>query len=95
MTKEHDIVRQRLHHAEADLKVTVDILGDLIAKEQNYDDGGMEAIVLHLVEKHHWLPSDIRAMNSEDLRLVLSSDFKRLGAKLASRLKAISHTTSG
>ncbi len=87
--RKNDKVRINVYTADANLRLSVDILGDLIAKEKGYDDVGMDAIVRHLVSKYHWLPSDIRAMNGDDLRLVLFEDFERLHAQLATRLQAL------
>lgn len=48
----------RIKGAEAvsQLDVMTEILGDILAERYALDDSGMDAIVYHLVQKHHWLP---------------------------------------
>lgn len=56
-------------------------LGDRIKDAKGYSEGGIDALVLYLVQKHNWLPRDIREMRTEDLRLVLHEEFKKYPAR--------------
>jgi len=83
---ERDLVaaRREVIAATAGLHAFTIELGDRIGKKLNYSGfDGMDAIVLYLVNKHHWLPVDIRAMSHDDLRLVLHDEFKQYPAKPA------------
>jgi hypothetical protein len=93
MSKKLDKARLELAHAESRLAVSVEILGDLIALQNNWRDAkGYDAIVIHLVKKHNWLPTDIRSMNKEDLQLVLVEEFEQHAAGLRQRLGMLSDT---
>lgn len=81
---ERDLIaaRREVIVATAGLHAFTIELGDRIAKKLGYSGfDGMDAIVLYLVNKHHWLPADIRAMSQDDLRLVLHDEFKQFPAK--------------
>lgn len=74
-TKEHYEVIQRLHAAESGQAYHLDVFGDELAKRESYKDlDGMEAVYLYLVNKHHWLPRDVRSMSADDLRLALHEE---------------------
>lgn len=80
MTTEDDArneSQRRLLQSEASLHAFTLELGDRIKEAKGYSEGGMDAIVLHLVQKHNWLPRDIREMRTEDLRLVLHDEFNK------------------
>ncbi|MBY3367570.1 hypothetical protein HFN93_21850 [Rhizobium laguerreae] len=52
-------------------------LGDYLAEKNGYKDlDGLDAIVAYLVNKHHWLPKEIRSMSEDDLRVVLTDEFR-------------------
>jgi hypothetical protein len=63
---------KRLRHVEADLYVNLEIFGDELAKRYKYKrHRGIEAVYFWIIERHHWLPSTVRAMNAEDLGFLL------------------------
>lgn len=67
--------RYRLLQANADLAYSLEVFGDELAKRERYKDlDGFDAIHFYLVQKHHWLLRDVRAMSHEDLRFVLSQE---------------------
>lgn len=75
MDKERDEVRTRLRDAEARLTVDLERFGDWLAKKEGYGElDGLEAIQFHLMEKHHWLPSQIKSMSHEDLRFAMTKE---------------------
>lgn len=68
-------ILKRLHDAVGNLDYSLAVFGDTLAKREKYKDlDGMEAIHYYLIQKHHWLPRDVRAMTADDIRLVLSQD---------------------
>lgn len=68
---------KRLHEANSNLAYLLEVFGDTLAKREGYEDlDGMEAIYLYLINKHHWLPRDVRAMHHEDLRLALHQEMQ-------------------
>lgn len=63
---------KKLYATHGNLDYLLHIFGDEIASREGYQGiDGMEAIHLYLVNKHHWLPRDVRAMSPDDLRLAL------------------------
>lgn len=46
-------------------------LGNNIRQHYNWKYGAEDSVVKYLVERHHWLPRDVRAMNLDDLLLAL------------------------
>lgn len=87
MSTEIDSIRMLRATAEAQLEVSTEILGDILGEHYGIDGDGMDAIVFHLVKEHHWLPSEIRNMDRDDLRLVLSSEFDEHSEELGQRLR--------
>lgn len=62
----------RLHTANCNLNYLLEVFGDTLAKKQGYQDiDGMEAIYVYLINKHGWLPRDVRSMTPDDVRLAL------------------------
>lgn len=53
-------------------------IGHTIASLKNYKNvDGVDAIRYYLMEKHHWLPSQVKAMSFEDLDFcILEENFK-------------------
>ncbi|NID06626.1 hypothetical protein HBF26_17155 [Luteibacter jiangsuensis] len=74
--KEHYELRKGLHHADADLTYSLDVFGDALAEKQGYksDLHGLDAVRYYLMQKHHWLPRDVKAMSYEDLQFALSEE---------------------
>ena len=49
--------------------------GEHIAKREKYKrHTGIDAIHFYLIQKHHWLPFQVRSMSDEDLRFVLTEE---------------------
>ena len=45
--------------------------GVQITKDCGWDISPDEAVFKYLIERHHWLPRDVRSMSQEDLLLCL------------------------
>jgi hypothetical protein len=70
---------ERLYNAEARLKYDLARLGDKIAKKMEYRKvTGLDAITRYLVDKHHWLPSDVQHLTLEEIDLLIDGDFPDL-----------------
>ncbi|KUL94142.1 hypothetical protein DK26_19395 [Bosea sp. WAO] len=70
-----DEVRLKLAQTAAELHTFTLKFGDELGRKPPYKGlDGMDAIVLYLVNKHHWLPADVRAISQEDLRIVLNEE---------------------
>lgn len=66
-----------LYRIEGDLDYLLCVFGEEIAKREDYKNlDGFEAIHFYLVQKHSWLPGDVRAMSREDLRFVLCQEME-------------------
>lgn len=51
------------------------VFGDTLAKRQGYKEHrGIDAVHYYLVQKHHWLPSVVRAMNTDDLLFCMGEE---------------------
>jgi hypothetical protein len=75
MEKERYSTRHRLHVARGEVDYYLECFGDEIAKRKGYKDlDGMEAIQFYLMQTHHWLPQEVRAMNSDDIHFALSQE---------------------
>jgi hypothetical protein len=68
---------KKLHEAEGGLDYSLHVFGDALAKREGYKNlDGIEAIHFYLIEKHSWLPRDVRSMSNEDLRFVLCQEME-------------------
>lgn len=68
---------QRLHQVNGNLNYLLEVFGFELAEKQGWKDiDGMEAIWLYVINKHHWLPRDVRSMTPDDLRLVLHQEMQ-------------------
>ncbi|MCK5615724.1 hypothetical protein KAR91_78400 [Candidatus Pacearchaeota archaeon] len=51
------------------------IFGDYLAKRQGYKEHErLDAIHFYLIEKYHWLPSQVKSLNDEDLGFLLKEE---------------------
>ena len=57
---------------------TIEALGDQLAEENKYPLQGIAAIHYHLIQKHNWLPRDVRSMSIEDIKLACASELESL-----------------
>ena len=74
------------HATQGSLNYLLEVFGHELAKRQNYTDiDGMEAIWLYLINKHHWLPRDVRSMAPADLQLALHEEMQGWTAPPAAR----------
>ena len=56
----------------------LEILGNQLAEKKGYPCEKIEALHYHLIQKHNWLPRDVRSMSTDDLRLALASELKEM-----------------
>jgi len=76
-TKEQYAMVRRIHAARAELAYQLEVFGDEIADREDYRGlVGMDAIRLYLMNKHHWLPEQMRSMQPEDYRLLLTEEMR-------------------
>jgi len=69
--------QKQVFEAEAGLNYMLHLFGDDLAKREGYSDlHGIEAVQFYLVQKHHWLPSVVKAMTLEDIRFTLSQEME-------------------
>ena len=63
---------EALFIADAKLRAGIARRGEKIAKDNGYSNlVGLDAIYRYLIDKHHWLPSQVRALSTDDLSLLL------------------------
>ncbi|MGV1097818.1 hypothetical protein ACUUL3_00210 [Thiovibrio sp. JS02] len=59
------------------LKYSLNRFGDHIAKREKYKElKGIDAVHFYLIQKYHWLPSQVRSMSDDDLRFVLTEEMQ-------------------
>jgi hypothetical protein len=76
-TKEQYEVTRRLRIAEGELAYSLDVFGDALATREGYKTvDGLNAVHLYLMNKHHWLPRDVRSMSPEDMRFALAEEMR-------------------
>jgi hypothetical protein len=75
MTKEHYQATKALRLTEGQLAYHVDCFGNHLAKREGYKaHSGIEAVQFYLMNKHGWLPSQVRSMSHDDLRFCLEEE---------------------
>ena len=75
MKKELYEVIKSSHECQGSLNYFLHVYGDTIAKREGYKEvNGIDAIHFYLIHKFNWLPRDVRSMNYDDLRFVLSEE---------------------
>lgn len=53
----------------------LELFGDALANREGYKRHlGMDALHYYLVQKHHWLPSQVRALNRDDLHFLFDEE---------------------
>ncbi len=68
-------LRARKHRANADLLAAWEDRGDRIAVAMGYEGlDGLEAVHRYLVDKHHWLPRDVRGLTTDDFEMLFAGD---------------------
>lgn len=76
MTDERNDIRDRLHAVVGQQASMLERFGDRLAKEKGYrEHEGIEAVRYFLMQKHNWLPSQVRALSTEDLIFAISEDW--------------------
>lgn len=74
------------HRTQGDLNFLLELFGEHLAEQKGWKMiGGMDAIHLYLVNKHHWLPCDVKSMNAKDLELALHEEMQGWTAPAAAR----------
>ena len=54
---------------------TLYLIGDKLAKREGYSSlSGLDAVYYYLIQKHNWLPSQVKTMNVEDLNFCLEEE---------------------
>lgn len=75
LQKEFYKTSHRLRILQGQSLFSLECFGDDLAKREGYKGlKGMDALFYYLVQKHHWLPSQVRALNVEDLELLFSEE---------------------
>ncbi len=75
MPNEYYQATKNVRKAEGDLMYSIDCFGDHLAKREGYKSlNGIEAIHYYLVQKHNWLPAQVRSLNVEDIHFLLKEE---------------------
>ena len=62
---------------QAEEAFALECFGDDLAKQMGYHaHSGLDAIRFYLLEKYHWPPSQVKAMNWEDLSFCMAERMK-------------------
>lgn len=74
-TKEQYQQFQRMHLEAGEANYHLEVFGDYLAQREGYKAmQGLDAIHFYVMNKHHWMPAQVRAMTFDDLRFVLAQD---------------------
>ncbi|WP_372177489.1 hypothetical protein ACCQ23_21310 [Xanthomonas axonopodis pv. phyllanthi] len=78
MKEEMRNARTQLHRTHADLAVLLEEFGDDLFARKGWkgDLKGLDAVHYYLVVTHHWTPSQVRGMSTEDMRFALTEEFQ-------------------
>ena len=75
MFEEGNESRQRVHALIGELNYHLELFGDYIAKREGYRQyEGVDALRFYLMQKHHWLPRDVRSLSYDDLEFALAEE---------------------
>ena len=81
----------RLHASAGTLNYGLVVFGDHLAQREGYKDtGGLDAVHFYLIQKHHWLPRDVRSMSFDDLQFLLREELA--GWTLPAEARALQDT---
>jgi hypothetical protein len=68
-------VTKRLRSIEGERAFHLDLFGDFLAKREGYvEHKGLDALLYYLIQKYHWLPSQVRSLNQDDLHLLFDEE---------------------
>lgn len=66
---------RKITNVEADLAYLLRRFGDHLAEREGYKrHRDIDAIHFFLIQRHGWLPKDVRHMSNDDLRFVLEEE---------------------
>jgi hypothetical protein len=66
---------RRLREVEGQQAFYLDLFGDFIAQQEGYKSHkGVDALHYYLVQKHHWLPRDVRSLSWDDLHFLFDEE---------------------
>ena len=69
--------KKRLYEAGASIQFAVDCFGDHLAKREKYKAvDGLDAVHFYLMQKHGWIPSQVRTMSYDDLEFALREEMQ-------------------
>lgn len=78
---------KKKHTSRASRAYYLELFGNFIAEREGYRHlDGMDAIYFYLVNRFHWLPKDVRAMNIDEISFVLSQEMADWTAPEESRI---------
>lgn len=81
-------VLKQKYVAQANNAYYLELFGNYIAEREGYKHlDGMEAIYFYLINKFHWMPRDVRSMNYDDIRFVLSEEMVDWTAPIEARFE--------
>ncbi len=66
---------RQLRKVEREGAFYLDLFGDTLSKREGYKShGGLEALQFYLIQKHHWLPSQVKSLNWDDLHFLFAEE---------------------
>jgi hypothetical protein len=66
---------KKLHSAEGEQAFHLAVFGDFIAEREKYtENSGLDAIRYYLIQKFHWLPSQVNGLSYNDIHFILSEE---------------------
>ncbi len=74
MSKNNELAKR---HGECQAATTehLYILGDKISRREGYKTHtGINAVYFYLIQKHNWLPAQVKSLNVEDLSFCLEEE---------------------
>lgn len=68
---------RQLREVEGQHAFFLDLFGDALAKREGYaTHDGIDALHYYLIQKHNWLPRDVRSLNWDDLRFLFAEEME-------------------
>lgn len=66
-----------LHQIEGASAFSLELFGEHVADREGYSEHkGLDAIRYYLMQKHGWLPREVRSMSLDDLRFALAEEME-------------------
>ncbi len=68
-------IQHQIQRLEEETTLDLELFGNDLAKRECYKEHkGKDALLYYLIERHHWLPADVRALSWNDVRFLFKEE---------------------